>query len=698
MKKTFLLILLFTSFTSIRAIETINWIIKNDTIGSNIIYRPNDYIFGEQNYPYLVITGNIGDKVVSPVDGTITSVSYGYMFNLQRTHNINTPITKLRNDSSFRKNIAKDFNNNSNVKIDAKYVHYRITITTKEYGNIHLQGIINPSQFITGQKIKKGDIIGEIGYCYHKIEQPNLMISRTVNNRNADPMSIFGLKSTFKAPVVFTEKSIYQPTELKEDFQILRDAILEGYPGLNDYISMDSLLSLYNILELTLTTPKTKEEFNKIVQRYINPLRDDHFDIINKNDGCHIKPSTEFYFGVQSNSLIVIRCLKEYKKFLGKKIVSIDGIPSKELIRNIKSTIPIMADGYNTSRMDDEMLTVFWSYFERYYKKEKGDSLVFQFNDGTEFRTTYKMHSIYDYTRFSRNNNDKNLITTKIIQDSIAYLDVNTFDLFEQTENEIKQFIDSLNQKNINYLIIDVRYNPGGHENSMTKLYSLFANSSFKTSIIQKVTSNKPFLFSKNTKNLISEESIFPEYIHKKGKYYYLPDSLIVDYIPDSGHHYNGHLFILTNAYTFSAASCFAALFKKYGNGVIIGQETGGNYCHMNAYKFANIHLPNTNTEILMPLVQVVFDEKINSSNPWGRGVMPDLRIPLTIDLFIDKEDNFLANALGLIKNYDYKLKKETVIPQIYPYYRLIIILIFIGLIIFVLIVKKLRHTTRANK
>ena len=110
-------------------------------------------------------------------------------------------------DSLFRKSLAVDYNKNNSKYIDAKYIRCLISISTKKHGKVHLQGIINPTHFITGQKIKKGEVIGEIGYCYHKIEQPNLMISRSVNNRNADPMNLFGLKTTFKEPVAFIEKS-----------------------------------------------------------------------------------------------------------------------------------------------------------------------------------------------------------------------------------------------------------------------------------------------------------------------------------------------------------------------------------------------------------------------------------------------------------------------------------------------------------
>jgi len=648
-KAFFLLLALFPFIKTVDAQAKANWVIENEIAGTGILYRPNDYIDEELNSSNLIITGSPGDQVVSPVDGIVTNVTYGYMTNLKRTQSFKSENNSQTNDMQLRQRMAVAYNKSHSEVIDANYIHCRVAIHSKDHGDIHLQGIINPSSLITGQKIEKGQILGEIGYCYGKIDRLNLMISRTVYGKVADPMGIFGLQTTFKKPVSTTEKTVFQPSELQEDFKILKDALFEGYPGLDDYVSTDSLIQLYRDLQTALKAPATKKEFTAVVQRLINPLRDNHFNIINGDESCHAEPNTEFYFGVQSDSLVVIRCLTDFKNFLGKKIRSIDGLAADELIETIKTTIPVLADGYNESMLNYEMQTVFWSYFKRHFNKQEGDSLVFSFSDGTVFRTTYRMNSINDYTRYARPRKSKQLFTTAMLNDSVAYLDINTFSLFEETENQIGRFIDSLSVASVNNLIIDLRANPGGHEKSMAKIFSYLANSPFKTTIAQKVTSVEPYKFSKNTVNLVQDESVFPEFSVQKEGGYYLPDSLIDEYRPDSKVNYNGRVFVLTDSFTFSAAALFAGLTKKYERGIIVGRETGGAYCQMNALKFATIHLPNTKTDILMPLVQLRFDEKYNDTNAWGRGVLPDREIPLTMDEFVRNSDVFLIEAMQVI-------------------------------------------------
>jgi C-terminal processing protease CtpA/Prc len=520
------------------------------------------------------------------------------------------------------------------------------------------------------------------------------MVSRSINKRNSDPMEIFGLKTTFKEPTAFKEKAIYQPDELTEDFEILKNALFEGYPGINDYFSKDSLLLLYNASILELEEPRTKQEFTSILKSFINPLLDDHLDLIDESvsNGSKITPVSDVIIGVQSDSLFILRTNNEYSHLLGKRIVSIDNIKEKQLIKSIRKTIPHKADGLNESRLDFDMLCSFWSFFDKYFNKDAGDSIKIEFSDGSAYHSTYKVRSIKEYKPyFYRKSSGKKPISTKILQDSIAYLDINTFSISEKTEQAILQFMKTLNDIGIHKLIIDLRNNPGGHETSLAKVFSSITQESFKTFISQKVTTNKPYEFAQYTDNLIREEVTFPEYAIEKEDGFYLPDSLLVTYQPHTTVNYTGEVFILTNAFTSSAASTFAALVKKYGRGIIVGQETGGAYYHLNALHFAKLRLPNTNINVLIPLIQIIFDLEKDSHNPWGRGVMPDIQIPLTSEeLTNNKEDIFLTKALQQIQKYEHsKLINKPADKEISM--QLIFIVMGLGFVIAIVLAFKMR-------
>ncbi len=157
---------------------------------------------------------------------------------------------------------------------------------------------------------------------------------------------------------------------------------------------------------------------------------------------------------------------------------------------------------------------------------------------------------------------------------------------FSQMEN-FKVFLDStfkfIEEKNIKNLIIDVRNNGGGNSNCgkffltyLTKEpYVMFSECNVK--------------YSKKVKNMYKQNipkwmQIFP--------FYYLSNNSKILYTSKDGYihenktepykhdisepFFSGNVYILIGNYTFSSATDFAAVFKDYGFGILIGEETGG--------------------------------------------------------------------------------------------------------------------------
>lgn len=90
------------------------------------------------------------------------------------------------------------------------------------------------------------------------------------------------------------------------------------------------------------------------------------------------------------------------------------------------------------------------------------------------------------------------------------------------------------------------------------------------------------------------------------------------------------------------------------GRGVTIGRETRGAYHFMNAVKFVDVRLPSSQIEVRMPLVETHFDSVANKRIPYGRGVMPDYPMPLSLEEILSERDMMLDYALELIKKGAY--------------------------------------------
>ncbi len=129
-------------------------------------------------------------------------------------------------------------------------------------------------------------------------------------------------------------------------------------------------------------------------------------------------------------------------------------------------------------------------------------------------------------------------VTSEVLEDNIGYISIDN--VASNTYKQFKSNLDKLEKKNINSLIIDVRYNPGGHLKQTRQILELFFDK--KTILYQVQTKNK-------TTKVKAENSDKRDY----------------------------PVVILTNSNSASAAEIIAACFQeKYENATIVGENTYG--------------------------------------------------------------------------------------------------------------------------
>jgi hypothetical protein len=82
---------------------------------------------------------------------------------------------------------------------------------------------------------------------------------------------------------------------------------------------------------------------------------------------------------------------------------------------------------------------------------------------------------------------------------------------------------------------------------------------------------------------------------------------------------------------------------------VLVGEETGGGAYGNNGIFIPIATLPNTNIRIRMPLYRVVFYKHRNEEK--GRGIVPDVIIPVSHDAIINGYDKKLKVVKEMILN-----------------------------------------------
>jgi len=284
MKKILLLLIILNcQFSILHCQEQYLWPIQRDnnpegnisikTKELDILYRPQEYIDKEHNFADLFLTAPEGTPIMAPVDGTIICYHYSYR-------------SSICTSCSFG-NMSEDFNEDKKdiltlvtkgqscvKKMDTKYLSVLMGIQTANGRTVWFW--LHPAKrFKTGEKIKKGDVIGMMGYSYKSIKQPSICVSVSEKNGTAsDPMEPFGLQTSFIKPGIREIPAELSEEEAKQDFEILVGALKEGHPGLYDYMSEQEfdnhVKTTLNSIHSTITTA----DFERLVVATVNKIRD----------------------------------------------------------------------------------------------------------------------------------------------------------------------------------------------------------------------------------------------------------------------------------------------------------------------------------------------------------------------------------------------------------------------------------------
>lgn len=659
MKKIlFLFAILWTVMADAQEKTVYQWPIDGAKPGEGIVSTPQSYLDDELNFSNLFVTAPEGTTVVSPVDGTITWVSTGYLTSL--TYSIGSSTT-----SSFDQALPEWRKQMGEKLEDPKFGTGRITIRSLDGNTIHIGGLTGDQVFKTGQKITRGTPVGRVGYSYRKIKDPSIKISVDRGGKVADPMTPFGLKTTFIPPAEAKPIDSFTKEQLKEDFLIYIDALKECYPGLYDVITPEEL-DRY-VAQTTARIDNHAGDWpyaqaSDILIEVWARIHDSHISY--RGPGWKATPvkflnKQTVSVGWFNDTLLCRDASEAYQHLIGRPIKSINGISADSLKRRLIATTGSY-DGKVTSYIDGMLaygtLSLFldrkkWTldFNMRLEMADTGETIDVQAD-----RPDPKSPYLFVSQEFNMANRHRKGYDLKMLNDSTAYIGLSSFSLNQVQTEDIARFIDSIAA--VPYLIIDVRNNSGGSADVLSKLYTYIAGDTMTLDGYSRVNKQGGFQSFKYALNRIPEDSSFAHYSPEPGREGFYSRSEVENIIrPDSTINYKGKIYILTNENSCSAATLFPALLVRNHRGVIIGRETRTAYHYMNALKFADIRLPNTTLTITIPLVYCCFDSVVNDRAPYGRGVLPDYPVPLTIDELSGKNgDAILNHTLQLIEEGKY--------------------------------------------
>jgi len=246
---------------------------------------------------------------------------------------------------------------------------------------------------------------------------------------------------------------------------------------------------------------------------------------------------------------------------------------------------------------------------------------------------------------------DFSMITSK----PIGYLNFYSFalDLDKKTEKQVEGKVDTifckLKKEGIKNLIIDIRENDGGED--------------YCTELLMNYLTDKKWNWGGPAEMKYSEQQkkIYSQLFIKKGfhpffklshtyKEFFKPANGSIRRVDDEKIKYrvrkskfNGNVYVLTGAKTFSSAVTFAAICKCYGVATLIGRETGG--VMQGFTSTIPVILPQTKMRISVSSRKV----KNACGDNYKLGLTPDITVVPEIKDILDGKDSALKYTIDLI-------------------------------------------------
>ena len=645
--------------------ETFLWPIPGKQAGEGILYRPQDYIGvadaqtqAELNFGDLIIGAPLGTPVLCPVDGKIHSALLGY-----RNSWSCSLICFAQQTGNYEQDslLFLEWDNMTQEKIHNTSLWVGVQMSDGRI--LYIDGIRPTRLFKTGEKIHRGDTLGTVGYLYKKIKQPCICISISKNSKADDPMTPFGLKTTFIPPKANNKTQLpYEEAQVDIDSMML--ALEDAFPGLYDYTPKEEFDTYIKNKLAAIGETISRSDFEVLIFKLLGKIHDSHTAIISEpkvTGGANGLPSS-VCLGWFNDTLQVWRTVPRYKDYLGKPVVLVNGMPADSL-RNILLEYAAFSDGYVKSYGDYVLLYGVDTYYCRQIAKDA--NLMVTFADGetkrfeqmtrkVPYREPQWMEYQYRMYHVDEKGNEKKHFEFEKCSDTVAYLALHTFELDDLEQDELRGIFADLIADSIPNLILDLRFNYGGPAVSVEGIYSYLAPKPFCTKMRNIVNKKGGFLCFGSCPVEDDPDMLYAGYEPLPNGEGFVKDKLEWSN-PDSLVNYKGRLYVLTNETSFSASTCFAGWVKKQNRGVIVGRETGSAYHQMKAENFTQYVLPNSDIAIQIPTIKVVFDTVVNERFPYGRGVLPDYPVNFTPEeLSFAHGDSILNYTLQLIREGKY--------------------------------------------
>ncbi len=465
----------------------------------------------------------------------------------------------------------------------------------------------------------------------------------------------------------------YPPGQLKKDFVIFRQLLEDHHPGLYWHSSQERINFYFEQAQQQLKDSMTEAQFRTLLSYVASKINCGHTTIRPSEkwnrwyDTAAIQKIFPLSMKLWNDSMVVTASLNRKDSVLsrGTIITAINNISAKTIADSLFGFIS--ADGNNRTHKYQVLsnrgsfgtwYTQVFGFPDRFdieYINDKGrpaSRLISAYRpaadtagkEGTRrFRPAQQQPSPKKQRELRWNSVRLLRIDTV---NRTAMMTLATFSKGYRLKHFFKNSFNTLQQHQVNHLIIDVRNNGGGSVSNSTRLTRYLVRKKFKLadSLYAIRTGSR---YQRYIKNHFWNKLFIRFFTRRRsnGNYHfgYFERHF---FSPKKKNHFDGKVYILTGGNSFSATTLFAAALIRQENVTVVGEETGGGAIGNSAWLIPDVHLPETGVRFRLPLFRLVMDRNFPANSG---GIQPEILVVPTVEYIRQNTDYKTVKAMELI-------------------------------------------------